>query len=78
MCTSGMLRSSPRIITLLKYFYQLNPLKKKEFKVRILPKPEGTLAHLMPSSATEAAISNETKRCLVGGYGFENGCLIQL
>ena len=32
-----------------------NPIKKKEFSA--LPKPDGPLAHLIPSSAIEAANS---------------------
>ena len=42
-------------VALLKYLSVLNPLKKKEFKV--LPKPDGILVRLMPSSAIEAANS---------------------
>ena len=56
MCTSGILRSSLRIMTPLKYFKQIEPSKEERIQ-NILPKPEGFLAHLMPSSAIEAANS---------------------
>ena len=53
MRTSGMLRSGPRIMTLLKYFKQIEPSKEERIQ-SILPKPEDSLAHLMPSLSIKA------------------------
>ena len=51
-----MFRSGPRIISLLKYFKRIEPSKEERIQ-SVLPKPDGPLAHLMPSSAIEAANS---------------------
>ena len=58
MCTStsGMLHSSPQIVVLLKYFKCIKPSKEGGIQ-SILPKPDVSLAHLMPSLAIEAANS---------------------
>ena len=54
-CTSGMFRSSLRIIALLKCLSVLNP--EEERIQSVLPTPDCPLAHLMPSSAIKAANS---------------------
>ena len=43
-----------------------NTLKKKEFKLSVLPKPDGLLACLIPSSAIEAA--NRATRKIFTNY----------
>jgi len=56
MCTSGMFHSSLQKMALLKYFKCIEPSKEERIQ-SFLPKPDGPLAHLMPSSAIEAANS---------------------
>jgi len=51
-----MLHSGPRKMALLKYFKCIEPSKEERIQ-SVLPKPDGPLAHLMPSSAIEAANS---------------------
>ena len=58
-----MLRSSPRIITLLKYFKCIEPSKEDRIQ-GILPKQDGSLAHLMPSLVIDTAN-------LLGPYSYE-------
>jgi len=52
MCTSGMFHSGPRKIALLNISVS-NPQSKEERIQSVLPKPDGPLARLMPSSAIE-------------------------
>ena len=54
MCTSGMFRSGPRKMTLLKYFKHIKPSKEERIQ-NILPKPDGLLAHLIPCLTIETA-----------------------
>ena len=49
-----MFHSSPRMMTLLKYFKHIEPFKQERVQ-SVLPKPDGSLAHLVPCSATETA-----------------------
>ena len=56
MCTFEMLRSSPRIMALLKYFKRIKPFKEERIQ-SFLPKPDSYLVHLMPSSAIVVANS---------------------
>jgi len=51
-----MFRSGPRKMALLKYFKRIEPSKEERIQ-SVLPKPDGPLARLMPSSAIEAANS---------------------
>ena len=57
MCTSRMFCSSLQKMALLKYFKHIKPPKEES----VLPKPDGPLACLMPSSAIEAANSTVSK-----------------
>ena len=41
-------------MALLKYFKHIELSKEERIKI-VLPKPDGSLAHIMPSSAIEAA-----------------------
>ena len=52
MCTSGMFRSDPQIMTLLKYLKCIESAKEERIQ-SILIKPGCSLARLMPSSAIE-------------------------
>ena len=51
-----MFRSGPRIMALLKYFKCIEPSNEERIQ-SVLPKPDGPLARLIPSSAIEAANS---------------------
>ena len=51
-----MFHSGPRIMALLKYFKRIEPSKEERIK-SVLPKPDGTLTCLRPSSAVEVANS---------------------
>ena len=53
MCTLGMFHSSPQK---WHFFKCIKPSKEERFQ-SFLPKPDGPLAHLKPSSAIEAANS---------------------
>ena len=48
-CTSGMFHCSLQKVTLLKYFKCIEP-SKEEITQSILPKLDGTLAHLITCS----------------------------
>ena len=56
-CTSGMFRSSLRKMRLLKYFKHIEPSSKEERTQSVLPKPDGSLACLIPCSIIETAKS---------------------
>jgi len=56
MCTSRMFCSGLWKIALLKYFKHIKPSKEERIQ-GVLPKPDGPLALLMPSSAIEVANS---------------------
>ena len=59
MCTSGMFRSDPQIMTLLKYLKRIESAKEERIQ-SVLIKPGCPLARLMPSSAIETANSPAT------------------
>ena len=49
-----MFHSIPQKMELLEYFKHIKPSKEERIQ-SVLPKPDGPLAHLMPSLAVEAA-----------------------